>query len=1732
MKEAGTTHWTDPNNGATNSSGFSGLPAGYRNDTGQFWNIGMGGLWWTKNESSETMAWVRYLSYYYSTVSRTTFGKSYGYSVRCVKNDPPEIVENPHPKIVCEGSSTIFIVSATGSGLTYQWQSHDGNSWANTNEGIYSGTTNDTLEILNASIGFNGFQYRCVVTDGIDSDTSDAASLFVFAAGVTYTDTINKFIHDGRDCQNYPIVKIGTQWWMKENLAATKYQNGSAIPNVTNNTEWSNLTTGALSYYNNDSLQYAETYGSLYNWYAVNDSRKICPTGWHTSSSIEWNILELFLDNTVDTNIIGWLGTDIGGKLKEIDTLHWNNPNTGATNSSGFTALPGSGRGNDGSYTDIENGGCWWLKTEYDIEYAWIRHLSYNKSQIGIGTNFKNFGFSVRCIKNIFEDVAVTVDTAICQGESYIVGTHTYLNSGIYHDTIPFADGCDSIITTNLTVIPLPIITVTPQTETICSGDTTNIMITSDQPGTVFNWTYSASGVSIVGNLNNDIPIRNVLVGSGMITYTISASYNGCFGAPLDAVVYVNPNISSSSSILICQGQSYAVGTHSYTTAGTYIDTIPMVSGCDSIITTHLVVAASGQTITDTINKFILDGRDCRNYPIVKIGTQWWMKENLAATKYQNGSAIPNVANNTNWSNLTTGALSYYNNDSTQYAETYGPLYNWYAVNDSRGVCPTGWQVASDAEWTQLTSALGGESVASGKMKEIGLTHWSSPNTAATNESGFTALPGGNRIPGGSSYNINTNAFFWTSSEYNATDTWYRVLYHNSGIIGKASLSKNYGYSIRCIKSICSAVAVTIDTTVCGGPFIVGTSSYTSSGTYHDTIQMASGCDSIITTNLTVLSLPTTANAGADQQINLGELATLAANAPVIGTGIWTLISGTGGAILDANNPSSSFSGIASETYTLVWTISNLCGTSADTVIISFGCQPPVVTLGNDTTICGGPLTLNVSVSSGTGPYSYSWNSACTDDSCIVSESGFYSITVTDAENCSAADTIHVTIHALPTPVITGASSFCEGSSATLSTGNFSSYQWVSGCTDVACNVSMPGTYYVTVMDNNGCSGTSSPFIVSQAQNPVVNLGNDTTICANASITLNAFAGAGCTYIWSNGQTMPSITVSNSGYYSVTATNSAGCTDRDTIQVTKYLPIQIMINAANTLCGQAMGSATALVTGGTQPYDYLWSNGDTTDVATGLESGIFMLYITDANGCQNTATALISSSNGPNITSQTATNVSCYGGTNGTITINVSGGTLPYHFEWSNGDSIQNISNLAAGPYEVIITDHAGCQAVQSINITQPPQLNVTITSNNASCGNQDGSATASVSGGTVPYLYVWSNTNTSATAANLGYGTYTLTVQDANSCIITATTAITETDAPIILIDSVKNATCSGFDGAIYISVPAIGTYSYQWTGGSTDEDLVNTEAGIYSVTVTGGGCTAIAQAEIEVTAPAIQSLCIVSVDNTLSSPKNMLVWEKAQTTGISHYKIYKESSAAGVYLHAASVPYNAMSKWIDVNSNPKTRAYRYKISQVDSCGNESPQSDFHKTIHLTINLGQGDDMNLIWNHYYGYEYLTYFIYRYHSSTGWVALDSIPGDLNTYTDDEAPVTGNLKYQVSALRENECWAEGDAKDMSGPFSQSLSNIEDNGIIDVGISSQIYESDEIKIYPNPVKEELTIEINSDEIKNLKILNIIGKTISVHTIEGKTTLNTMNLPAGVYLVKIYTEKTSLIRRFVKQ
>ena len=188
-------------------------------------------------------------------------------------------------------------------------------------------------------------------------------------------------------------------------------------------------------------------------------------------------------------------------------------------------------------------------------------------------------------------------------------------------------------------------------------------------------------------------------------------------------------------------------------------------------------------------------------YHTVTIGTQVWMIENLKTTKYRNGDNIPNVTNDTLWHNLTTGAYCNYNNNAINSA-TYGRLYNWYAVNDSRNIAPEGWHIPSDAEWTVLSTYLGGDSIAGGKLKEAGTTHWFSPNTGATNSSGFTALPCGCRdfYDGAYAY-IGSNSYWWSSTTKTSNSSTYLMIQYQWKILIHNNFSKNYGFSVRCIKN-------------------------------------------------------------------------------------------------------------------------------------------------------------------------------------------------------------------------------------------------------------------------------------------------------------------------------------------------------------------------------------------------------------------------------------------------------------------------------------------------------------------------------------------------------------------------------------------------------------------------------------------------------------------------------------------------------------------------------------------------------------------------------------------------------------------------------------------------------------------------------------------------------------------------------------------------------------------
>jgi uncharacterized protein (TIGR02145 family) len=196
-------------------------------------------------------------------------------------------------------------------------------------------------------------------------------------------------------------------------------------------------------------------------------------------------------------------------------------------------------------------------------------------------------------------------------------------------------------------------------------------------------------------------------------------------------------------------------------------------------------------------------------YSTIGIGGQCWMAENLKSTKYNDGTAIPNITDNTAWEALLTGAYSDYNNTPAN-STNFGRLYNWFAVdndattkmasNGGKNLCPTGWHVPSDAEWTTLTTYLGGFIVAGGKLKETGTTHWLSPNTGATNETGFTALPGGYRNGPGAYYDFGNHGIWWSSTKYSTQNVWHRIMNYDDATFHRLYYYKQLGLSVRCVK--------------------------------------------------------------------------------------------------------------------------------------------------------------------------------------------------------------------------------------------------------------------------------------------------------------------------------------------------------------------------------------------------------------------------------------------------------------------------------------------------------------------------------------------------------------------------------------------------------------------------------------------------------------------------------------------------------------------------------------------------------------------------------------------------------------------------------------------------------------------------------------------------------------------------------------------------------------------
>jgi len=280
-----------------------------------------------------------------------------------------------------------------------------------TSRGVcWSTDTYPTISLSTKTLDGSGTEPFTSIISGLSAGTTYYIRAYATnGMGTSYSDLVRIKTYQVKDADNnyYSSVEIGSQVWLGENLRTTKYSDGTAISNVTADESWNNLTTDAYCWYKNDASSYKDAYGAMYNWFAVN-TQKLCPAGWHVPSDSEWHTLALAIDPDATME-----GTEslLGGKLKETGTIHWTSPNTGATNESGFTGLPGGNREDNiaGGYDPASNfealgiGGCWWTSTEYNSDIAWYRNLGYNTPALSrlAGTNqSKKYGYSVRCVKN------------------------------------------------------------------------------------------------------------------------------------------------------------------------------------------------------------------------------------------------------------------------------------------------------------------------------------------------------------------------------------------------------------------------------------------------------------------------------------------------------------------------------------------------------------------------------------------------------------------------------------------------------------------------------------------------------------------------------------------------------------------------------------------------------------------------------------------------------------------------------------------------------------------------------------------------------------------------------------------------------------------------------------------------------------------------------------------------------------------------------------------------------------------------------------------------------------------------------------------------------------------------------------------------------------------------------------------------------------------------------------
>jgi gliding motility-associated-like protein len=1020
-------------------------------------------------------------------------------------------------------------------------------------------------------------------------------------------------------------------------------------------------------------------------------------------------------------------------------------------------------------------------------------------------TNVPNGSYTLNFLRN---GTATSANITVSNNAFTLTGL---IASNYYEFTLNYA--CAK---TNITIINLPVYTFgasTSQTGATCNGASTGsatVNVLGGTPGYTYLWSPSGSTAATATGLSAGI-------NSCLITDALGCTINQIFNiGPLAIVV-----TQASQTNLSCFGGSNGAASVNTATGGTGTKTYNWTPGNPTGDGTTSVTGLTSGTWTCTVT----DANSCTRTQTFNITQPTSLvasvnsQTNVSCNGGSNGAASVSVSGGTvgysyNW---TPGNPT---GDGTN--SVTGLTLGFYTctVTDANGCSIT--QTFNIMQPTALVASVNSQTNVS--------CNGGSNGAASVSVSGGTSAYSYNWTPGNPTGDGTNSVTGLTSGSYTCTVTDANgcSTTQTFNIIQPAAIGllQDTQTNIACFGNSTGSAEVFAPTGgtgsftynwTPGNPTGDGTRVVTglTAGTWTCTVTDANSCTASrnFTLNqppLLVASIGSLANVSCNGGSNGSALVTV--NGGELGGGgsysyNWTPGNPTG----DGTN---SVTGLTSGTYTCTVTDVNSCSTTQNftitepTALSGTPSSTPVSCFG------GSNGAASVSVSGGTAGYTYNWTPGNPTGDGTNSVTGLtlgsYTCTVTDANGCSITQTFNISqpaVFVLTANSQTNVSCFGGSNGAASinlpSGGGGYSYDWSpsnpGGNGTTSASGLTAGSYTCTVTNINGCTATQN-FTITQPTALVASVNSETNVSCNggsngvASVSVSG-GTSGYTYSWSpSGGNAATASGLVAGNYSCQVTDANGCTTTQNFTITEPTALSGTPSSTPVSCfGGSNGTASILAAGGTAGYTYLWSNSATTATATGLSAGTYNVNITDVNGCTNLINSIVVGTPTALNGFATTTNVSCFGGSNGTASVTVTGGTPGYTYSWGNGATSSAVIGRPVGAINCNVTDANGCTFLVYVGLNQPiDPLSGTPSATPVFCfGGTDGTASILASGGTAGYTYLWSNNATTATATGLITGTYSVTVTDANACTATINNIVVGSSSEITA--TINESICAG---------------------------------------------------------------------------------------------------------------------------------------------------------------------------------------------------------------------------------------------------------------------------------------------------------------------------------------------------